>query len=408
MRIPDQTIRTSHIRTYGSTGFSLEGVTDEPGCPALYKAKYADGMTFKEGRSYALEYGTLLHDVFYLMEEENLPPLPDALEKAWARAETTLGPEAYNEAIEDLTVYMDRPDDGYACVAVEQELQAPLMEIDGVQYYFGGRLDWIGIDPNQPNVLVVKDYKSNRTPPRQQTLDADNQFTHYIALAKANSHLYLPEIHPDDVRVIGIMDAFKWRQVETYREEWQIERYMDWLKAMCRRIVQDDEGLPVLNEDCSWCPMRMSCPEFQALPLTAEAVVADLQNATSLTDKVELMDHALLVMKNLKPLIADVQAELKRKAAHDGPVHVGDMVYDVETSWENVWDVGRLADVLGDDFMNVVSVTAYKVDAVVKRKPELKEEVDRCKNRLPKDMKKLVVKDYESFTAERNITTGTE
>lgn len=407
MRIPENTIRTSHIRTYGSTGFSLEGVADEPGCPHLYKAKYVDGG-LKEMRSYALEYGTLLHDVFYLVEEENLPPLPDALEKAWARAETTLGPEAYQEAIDDLTTYMDRSDDGYACVAVEQELTAPLMEIDGVQYYFGGRLDWIGIDPTQPNVLVVKDYKSNRFPPRQQTLDADNQFTHYIALAKANAYKYLPDVHPDDVRVIGIMDAFKWRQVETYREEWQIERYMDWLMAMCRRIVQDNEALPVLNEDCAWCPLRMTCPEFTGVPVEGEVLVQRFQMTDRLEDRVELMEHAMLVMKNLKPLIADVQDELKTKATHDGPQFVGDMVFDVEPSWENVWDVSRLATVLGDDFLNVVGVTAYKVDAVVKRKPELKEDVERCKTRLPKDTKKLTVKNREQYMNENRVTTGTE
>src|SRR4051812_38595194 len=107
MRIPQNTLRTSHLRTYGSTGLDADTGTPIAGCPALYKAKYVE-FKLKEPRSFPLEFGTLIHDALYLAEEEDLALVPDALDKAWSRSDVPLDAAAYQEALDDLTAYMER------------------------------------------------------------------------------------------------------------------------------------------------------------------------------------------------------------------------------------------------------------------------------------------------------------
>jgi len=388
MRVPNNTIRVSHLRTYGTTGFAMDGVAEEAGCPALFRAKYVE-ETLKEPRSYPLEYGTLVHDAFYLAEEENLPLLPDALEKAWSRIEVPLGPEAYEEAFSDLQGYMDRPDDAYACIAVEQELTAPLMEIDGEEYLFGGRLDWVGVDPMDPLTLVVRDYKSNRQPPSQKGVDEDNQMTHYIALVRANLHKYLPDVDPRDVTIIGQLDAFKWYVVSTQRDHDTLDRYLDWLRAMTRKIVSDETGEPVINDGCSYCPLKYDCPEFTALPGRGETLADRMSTTTDLTQRAYMMQEAQLTMKALDAMVKEVQGELKAEAIKGTPREVNGIRYEAVDDWATDWDVIKLHDVLGDKFYNVVNVTKYKVDDVVKKDPELKNGVEASQTRFVKERPKL-------------------
>lgn len=380
MRIPKNTIRVSHLRTYGTSGFAMEGVTEEAGCPALYKAKYVT-HSLKEPRSYPLEYGTLVHDAFYLAEEENLPLLPDALEKAWGRIEVPLGPDAYAEAFSDLQSYMDRPEDAYACVAVEQDLSAPLMEIDGSEYFFGGRLDWIGVDPEDPLTLIVRDYKSNRQPPSQKGVDDDNQMTHYIALVRANLHLYLPGVDPRDVTIIGQLDAFKWYVVSTQRDHETLDRYLDWLRAMTRRIVQDEEAEPVLNDGCSYCPLKYDCKAFRSLPGRGETLADRMSTTTDLTQRAYLMQQAQLVIKSLDAAVKEVQGELKAKAIKGDPQTINGIRYETVDDWKTDWDGPKLHEVLGDKFYQVIGVTQYKVDALIKKDPELRNGIEAARSR---------------------------
>jgi hypothetical protein len=389
VRIPNDTIRVSHLRTYGTTGFAMDGVTEEPGCPKLYRAKYVDHK-LKEPRSYPLEYGTLLHDAFFLAEEENLPLLPDALEKAWGRLEVPLGPDAYTEAQQDLQTYMDRPEDIYACIAVEQDLDADLdLEIDGVRYRFGGRLDWIGIDPEEPLTLIVRDYKSNRQPPSQKGVDEDNQMTHYIALIRANIEKYLPGVDPASVTIIAQIDAFKWYVVSTQRDHETLDRYLDWLRAITRRIVQDEEGEPVLNPGCSYCPLKYDCKAFRSLPGRGETLADRMSTSTDLEQRVYLMQQAELVIRSLSTMVDEVKTELKQEAIA-GNVHTFNGIkYGVADDWATEWDAQRLHEVLSDRFYNVVNVTQYRVDALVKADPALKLEVDRCRTRYVKPTPKF-------------------
>lgn len=46
-------------------------------------------------------------------------------------------------------------------------------------------------------------------------------------------------------------------------------------------------------------------------------------------------------------------------------------------------------EVLGEKFYDVISVTKYKVDALVKKDPELRQGVDACQNRYVAEKPRL-------------------
>lgn len=384
MQIPDRTVYPSRLRTYGTAGFRMNGISEEAGCPRLFKLKYQE-KAIKEPSAYVLEYGSLVHDALYLAEEEDLPLLPNALDAAVQRSDVPLGPEAYEEAVKDLTRYLDRRDDHLATIAVEQHLKAPLVEIGGEQYYMGGYIDRLAIDPDDPYTLYVIDFKTSRTPPSQAQVDANNQMTHYAALVRGNLDKYMPNVDPKDVRIITVIDAIKWYPVYSERQHWQLDEYVDWCSAMTRRIVGDEEGAPVLGPACSNCAAKYDCSEFLGLPGEGKTVADRMSKTTDLEQRVLLMQQAEMTVKALKAMIEEVMTEVKAEA----PMEVAGIRYEMVDDYRTEWDLAALQDVLGQRFLNVVSVTGYKVDDVVHHSPELKQQVEACKNRYPKDRKRL-------------------
>lgn len=394
MRIPDNTLYMSRVKTYGSIGFEMEGVDEEPGCPRLYRAKYED-FRIREPASAAASYGSLIHDALYLSEQEDLPPLPDALDKAVERLDVTIDAGLYDEAVRDLTKYMDREDRGRATIAVEQHLTAPLVEIDGIQYFFGGYIDKLEIDPDDPHTIYVVDYKTNRQPPSQSSVDRNNQFTMYCALVRANLDKYMPGVDPDEVRFVGVMDAIKWYELETWKEGWQLDQFLDWLSAICRRIVADQDALPVLNDGCSWCPVKYDCPEFKRLPGKGDTIADRMSTTTDLEQRVFLMQQAQLTIKGLDKIVKEVKAELLDQAVKGTPVTANGVTYQAEDAWENQFDIPKLHELLGEMFYNVVTPTAYKINAAIKDDPEKKNQLDAITQRIPKEKPQLKARKAE-------------
>jgi hypothetical protein len=391
MEIPDRTVYPSRLRTYGTDGFRMNGVTEEAGCPRLFKLKYIE-RAIQEPSAYVLEYGSLVHDALFLAEEEDLALLPAALDKAVERSDVPLGPDAYTEAVKDLTRYMDRRDDHLATVAVEQHLTMPLMEIDGVEYLMGGYIDRIAIDTDDPRTVYVVDYKTDRTPPGQAKIDANNQMTHYAAIVRGNLDKYLPGVDPEQARIVIVYDAIKWYPVYSERPHWQMDDYVDWCKAMTRRIVADQEAKPVLNPACSWCPAKYDCPAFQALPGEGETLADRMSKTSNLEQRVLMMQQAEMTIRALKGMVDEVVSEVKAEA----PLEVNGVRYEMVDDFATDWDLATLYEVLGEKFFDVVSVTGYKVKDVLHRYPELQGQVDACMSRYQKDrrrLKKLPVED---------------
>lgn len=152
------TISPNGLRTYGSGGFALDGIEQPRGCPRKFYHRYVL-QEDDPSESYPLKYGSMFHKALELMESEGLDP-DAALAEAW---DTSLPPEAYEEALADMRHYLDRPStplDRYGTLRTETELAAPLyVDPDFGPIYIRGIIDRIAVDFDTPNLLHVVDFK---------------------------------------------------------------------------------------------------------------------------------------------------------------------------------------------------------------------------------------------------------
>ena len=190
------TLYPSRLKAYG-----VAPMFDQVrGCPALYKARYVtcscghprdqhydDGPggagagclvddTGDDGRTLCpcpgwhssierisehgspLEFGGAVHEALFHMEQHGTGP-DEALRETWPPA---LGLDRWREASDLLEKYLERggPMARYATLAVEVELFAELfVDDDFGPVWFGGILDWLGVDTNLTHQLHLSDYK---------------------------------------------------------------------------------------------------------------------------------------------------------------------------------------------------------------------------------------------------------
>lgn len=353
----------SQLRTYGAGGFRLLQQEESRGCPRQYKAKYVEERLV-EPFSYPLAYGSMVHEVLYLMEEEAIGP-EEALDRCFP---PELPPEAYREALDDLTDYLERgasPMDRFGTIAVEQELDALLyVDEDFGPIHFRGIIDWIGIDLNVPNLLHVVDYKTNRHPPSVDDVRGDVQLKAYHWLVRQNLKKYIPS---GRAKIVVHLDAIKWREVEVAFDDRDIEDWHSWAVAVVRKILRDDEGLPELNPGCAWCPVKDDCPAYDSLPTLGEEVAGQAP-AIGSGDAARLAwrDQANAVRLLLEKAVKVVDEDFKERARLGGVLAIGDVEYAAETEWEEEYDMPSLHAALDDVFYRVVTVGKGRLEKETK------------------------------------------
>lgn len=369
MRIPngpsgEMTVSASQIRTYGAGGFQLDSHEESRGCPRLYRVKYVDRDLPPEDRSYALEYGSMIHDVFYRMEQDGLTP-DEALAAAFP---VDADPAMMAEAKADLTAYMERgasPADRYGTLAVEVEMDAVLyVDEEFGEVRWRGLLDHIGIDMDEPTVLHVTDYKSNRFPPTTAQVEGDVQLKSYAWLAAKNAARF--GIDPDRVRVIVHLDAIKWREIEVEFTPEEIDDWHDWAVAICRAILRDEEAAPRINSGCDTCPIRHDCPAYQKLPETARQMAESIESIESLQERLAWRDAANSVRLLLEKAVKRIDADLNARAMKDGGLIVGNQEWRLQQEWSDKWDLPALHRALGDRFYGVVTPVKGRIIELTK------------------------------------------
>jgi hypothetical protein len=178
------TLYPTRLRAYGAA----PPFDEVRGCPALYKAQYVtcscghdrdqhdpdpDTVCTVDGcecpgfrrsieriteHGSPLEFGGAIHEALFHMEEHAVGP-EEALRETWPAA---LGLDRWAEAIDMLNHYLNRggPMSRYATLAVEVELFAELyVDDDFGPIWFGGIIDWLGVDTNLMQQLHLSDYK---------------------------------------------------------------------------------------------------------------------------------------------------------------------------------------------------------------------------------------------------------
>lgn len=391
MRIPngptdEMTVSASQIRTYGAGGFRLDSHEDSKGCPRLYKAKYVDRDVPEEKPSYPLLYGTMFHEALFLMEDKGLNP-DEALQEAFPVSGT---PEMMAEAKTDMTAYLERgasPIDRFGTLAVETQLSAVLYEDEEHgTVRWRGFLDWLGMDMDDPNTIHVVDYKTNRNPPRTEDVISDVQLKSYAWLVRENSKQF--GIPQDRVRVIVHLDAVKWREIAVEYTYEEIEDWQDWAIAICRAILRDDEALPVINPGCDFCPIRFSCPAFDALPETAKQMAEGLSGIEDPEKRLAWRDAANKVRLLLEKQVKSIDSALADKAMTEGGLIVGNQQWVVEQEWGDKWDLPTLHRAMGDRFYEVVNPVKGRIDKITKDwTPDAAAAVQRAVERVPGNVK---------------------
>jgi PD-(D/E)XK nuclease superfamily len=367
MKIPDgpngfPTLSASQFRTYGTGGFLLEFNEEPKGCPRKYHAKYVDRVDLPQEFSYPLVYGGLFHQVMFLMDEKGLTP-EEAAEEAF---DPSMPQEMWTELRADLENYMARgasPSDRFAVMEVEAELTALLYEDEEFgPVYYRGFLDWIGVDMDFQTVIHLIDYKTNRAPARREDLLGDVQLRGYHWLALQNADRFVQVPNP---RVVTHLDVVKFNDVEVAYSASDIEDWHSWAVAMARKILRDEEHLPVLNTMCSSCPIRFDCPAFDAMPEHGAELVTELTGLHDPLKRLEWRDRANRVRLNLDKSVKAIDSEFK-SAALTAPVFVGGDVFKKEADYSTVVDLPRLQELLGTEFWKIAGTSKTAVEALVK------------------------------------------
>lgn len=358
------TVSPSMLRAYGASGLILDELEPPRGCPRLWKARYVENR-IPEEESYALKYGSIFHDVLFLMEEHSIGP-DEALERVFP---ATLDLKMYRELLDDLNRYMERgssPSDLYHTVDVEVDLSCLLYTDEEFgPIYLRGILDHVGVDPEDPGMLHVTDYKTNRSPVRDADLRGDIQLMTQHLLVRENRARFTTHPNP---RIVMHLDLIKFRAYEWRFTPNDIETFRAWAEAVVRKMLRDHEMLPILNPGCRYCPVAGDCPLIEALP-TAAAELLAMEPA----DREEL--HAWREQANSMRLLLEKRVEkaderLKGEAMETGGFVASGIRYarEIDMAWKVDLRVLFRAMEL-DDFLAVIKTSKTAVEGHVKGWP---------------------------------------
>lgn len=384
------TLSASQFRTYGTGSFSLEETELPKGCPRKYWAKYVERAEVKEEFSYPLQYGSLFHKILQHMDEDQMDP-DEALAAAF---DPSLPYEMWQEARADLDGYLARgsvPWDRFATLGTELDLTMHLYDDEefGPTYY-RGFIDWVGVDPEQPSVIHMVDYKTNRSPAKASDLDGDVQCLGYNGLILANADMFVQAGSP---RVVTHLDLVKFRDVEVAYSRQAVDEWKDWAIAMARKIWRDEEHEPVLNTMCSSCPIRYDCPAYEGMPMEAQALAGQLAGLQDPEARYAWRERANQLRLTLEKSVKAVDEEFKAYAVQHGELIVGGKRFAQELEYGNQIDLRRLHQLTGDQFYSIAGASKTALEKFAKSvDPSLGAEVMACLSRVPTGSK-VAIKD---------------
>lgn len=416
------TLYPSRLKAYG-----VAPMFDQVrGCPALYKARYVtcscghprdqhydDGPggagagclvddTGDDGRTLCpcpgwhssierisehgspLEFGGAVHEALFHMEQHGTGP-DEALRETWPPA---LGLDRWREASDLLEKYLERggPMARYATLGVEIELFAELyIDDDHGPIWFGGILDWLGVDTNLTQQLHVADYKTNAQPLSRDEVEVDAQLRGYDWLVHRNWSTTLGM--PGAPSTIAHMDGLRWQDVDVQftaddRAEWEA-----WAIAAARTILRDEKAPEIISEGCRWCDRKLRCSAYARLPGQAEAIKARREGKTA-PELWGWRREAATAVSLLEKGIKETDAILVGIAEQEGPFVVDDQRWAMEDVESDRIDAEQLHSVIGDVlFYDAASITKKSLDQIKRAHPDLAVRIDECVSTMVVDRK---------------------
>jgi hypothetical protein len=352
------TVSPNQLRKYGAGGFG--GQEESRGCPRQYFARYVEHRVVEDrDPSGRMAYGSMFHDVLHRIERDDVTP-DEALEQAFP---PDMSPELFTEARSDLLQYLSRgssPADRYATIGTEMDLHDFLYEDDEHgPIWCRAILDWAGIDPEFPNIVHGVDYKTNQQPPSTEDVKGDIQLKMQAYLLDLYARRVLKIPNPI---VIMHLDCVKWREIEITYSESAMEDWHAWATAVCRKILRDNDHLPVLNKDCAQCPVSFDCPAYEALPDAAKLLAGMMPAVDELEKMLAWRDSANKMRLLLKKAVEKADAVLTGIAEREGELIIGKTTYVLGTSWTTEIDLVSLHRAIGADFYRVVRTSKTAIE----------------------------------------------
>lgn len=358
MIIPKNTVSPSMLRAYGTGDVLTDDHEESRGCPRRWKAKYVDGIKETE-TSYVLTYGSLFHRVMERIVAADVDPHEAVLD--------AIGPdvtvEMVDELLADLETYLARAGsdtDEMATLGTEVDLRIPLYtDVDAGEISLRVIIDWLGIDPDDPGTIHVKDYKSNRAPISLSDLAGDTQMRAYAWAVAQVASRWTDVPNP---RVVIHMDLVKFRDYVYEYSPDEIDAWHTWATAMVRTILRDDEARPVINSYCSSCPVRDTCPAIASLPADALALTKAVPDEKDLAAGRQWRDRANAARLALEKVVKAWDLAFTKTLSQSGPVTLDGKTYALEPTERTTVDVFAIARILGDDFPKVATVSKAAIE----------------------------------------------
>lgn len=356
-------VSISQLRRYGAVDLATGGEDHTEtvrGCPRAYALTYgADPVAEFPFRP--AELGIVLHRAIAYMEDHAVGP-GEALGKVWP---ATLGPLDFAEAGRILDGYLSRggPMTLYATLASELDITAELfVDDEHGPVMFRGIIDHLAVDADDPDTVHVTDLKSAARPVARDALRGDVQLMGYTWLVREwwrTQHGRYPR------RVIAHFDALRYGDTAIEYTRTELDIWSEWAAAMIRTMLRDRDPQPILNDGCSWCPVRWSCPAWLALPGDAQSAAARLAGASP-EELGGRYTEAARVLRLLASQVDHHKDALEAEAKQRGVLRVGDQEWRVETGRRTVANVLGIVDLLLPDhpaaFEQAVTATHASVE----------------------------------------------
>jgi putative RecB family exonuclease len=356
-----------------SKSFSPSKLSTYQNCPKKYQYRYVDRISRKR-KTPETVLGVAVHAAFEelhgLVNGGKLPTLAEVqaiyeaeLAKEWddtvkLRDERFTKDDWRRVGLECVRNYYDagKPFDSDRTVAVEKKVGFPISTEEG-EYKIEGFVDRLVLAKD--GAFEIHDYKTAKTLPTQEDMDADWQLALY--------ELAIRHDWPDtkDVRL-------RWHYVRhgkvitSIRSAEARERLRAEAAALITAIKRDHEFAPKVTPLCDWCEYKDLCPEFAHPEKVAGLPPAERRK----DDGVKLADAFADVEERRKKLSSDLKAlETEQKTIKDKIV-----------AWARAAGVSTVAGTSGE--VHVTSKEDIELPTKT-REPEKHDELEKEAKALP-------------------------
>jgi hypothetical protein len=260
-------------------------------------------------------------------------------------------------------IFVARPPDGYRLDNSVRRAHRAIRSIEKVPTV---PTQCIAVDNQEQMYLagrqMIPTHNSAARPVSKESLRGDVQLMGYTWLVREwwkTQHGTYPR------RVIAHFDALRYGDVAIEYTRHELELWQEWAAAMVRSMLRETYPAPILNDGCTWCPVRWGCPAWQALPGEAQSAAARLAGASpeQLGDRYVA---ATQVLKLLEHQVTDHKTVLEQEAIARGSLVVGGQEWVAESGTKTVSNVLGLVDLLLPDhpgaFETAVTVTKASVE----------------------------------------------